>query len=80
MDVKTKKVKKVKKVYRCEDCNQNFRDSWLLKRHMSGMKHNPERYKKYYCKLCNYTTPLKSRMKLHEKTKKHKKRLSISQS
>lgn len=60
----------------CTDCKKGFRDNWALKRHLKNMKHNPEKYVKYTCTSCNYTTRLRSRMRTHCTGKKHRKKVA----
>lgn len=70
---KTKRTRDIEaKKYHCQNCNLSFRDSTRLNRHFSSYRHNPNRYVKYDCDICDYHTTKKNEYSRHLQTKKHK--------
>ena len=69
---KAQRIKNIaQKKFYCEPCSRAFKDSFDLKNHMGGMKHNPEKYVKYECSHCNYTTRFKPVYTKHLTSKRH---------
>ena len=64
-------------MFRCESCNNSFRDAYGLKLHLDSLVHHPERKVSYDCHLCNFHTIQKTIFKTHEETRKHKKRIPL---
>ncbi len=62
---------------KCQECNKEFKFKYEYDRHVNKKYpcENKNNNKKYPCKYCNVIFTRPSHLKIHEDTKKHKKRL-----
>ena len=65
-----------KKFY-CIEHNYAFDSITTLNKHLVSRMHNPEKYIRYHCELCNYHTKIKCLLIRHQQSKKHQRNISV---
>jgi DNA-directed RNA polymerase subunit RPC12/RpoP len=58
--------------YLCVECDKPFRDKYTLTKHLNSTVHNPKPKIHYSCDLCGFKSHIKTQLKIHNKTKKHR--------